>query len=108
MYNASVHMFPEVKEATCACGECLKCVLHLNHPISIRLRFFSARKAMLNRNEELDWMSTHYLELSSLTPLIARREYKTCVMPLCSFMVEDDDEIDILICTCNFSVFNYR
>ena len=44
---------------------------------------------MLKRNEELDWMSRHVLALSSVTPLIARKEYKKCGIPLCGVIVQD-------------------
>ena len=55
---------------------------------------------MLKRNEELDWMSRHELGMNAVTPLIARREYKKCGIPLCGVIVEDDNENDILIGAC--------
>ena len=52
-------------------------------------KMFSVYKAILKRNEELDWMNRHDLALSAVTPLIARKEYKKCGIPLCGVIVED-------------------
>lgn len=43
----------------------------------------------------LDWMSRHDLVLSSVTPLIARKEYRKYDTPLRGVTVEDDDEDNI-------------
>ena len=45
-------------------------------------------------------MSRHELGMSAVTPLIAHREYKTCGIPLCGVIVDEDNEDDILIGAC--------
>ena len=67
---------------------------------------FSAYKVMLKRNEELDWMSRHDLELSSATPLIARGFCKTHGMPLCGAMEEHGEENYTLIGACATESFS--
>ena len=100
MDNASVHMLPEVKEAIHACGAYLMYTAPYSPDLNPIEKMFSVYKAMLKRNEELDWMSRHELGMSAVTPLIAHREYKTCGIPLCGVIVDEDNEDDILIGAC--------
>ena len=89
MDNASVHMLPEVKEAIHARGAYLMYTAPYSPDLNPIKKMFSVYKAMMKRNEELDWMSRHVLALNSVTPLIARKEYKKCGIPLCGVIVED-------------------
>ena len=106
MDNASVHMLPEVKEEMHACSAFLMHTAPYSPDVNPIEKMTSVCKTMLKSNEKLDWMRRHDLGLSSVTPLISRRFYKTCRMPLCGVMVEDDDENNILIGLCATIVFS--
>ena len=100
MDNATVHMLPEVKEAIHACGAYLMYTAPYSPDLNPIEKMFSVYKAMLKRNEELDWMSRHDIALSSITPSIAHKEFKKCGIPLCGVVVQDDIEDDDLIVIC--------
>ena len=69
------------------------CSLDLN-PIE---EMFSGCKAMLKRNQELDWMTRHEVGMSAATPLIDHSEHEKCGTPLYGVVAADANENDVLI-----------
>ena len=100
MDDASVSIFPEVKEAIHARGACLMHAAPYSSDLNLTKNFFSVCKAMSKRNKELDWTIRHCLEMNAVTPFIAYRECKKCGIPLCGVKVEDDNDNDVLIGAC--------
>ena len=95
MNNASTHMFEEVRDLIEDAGA----VLLYTDPYSPDLnpieKMFNIYKMCLKKNEiafELDWYSTHWYALESVSRDIAIKEFRACDVP-CSDRVKTSNEI---------------
>ena len=102
MDNASVHMLPEVKEAIHNKDAYLMYTPPYSPDLNPIEKMFSVYKAALKRNEELDWLTRHDKALAAVTPSIAKKEFKTCGIPLCGVSIDDADD-DFAIITTLFT-----